>query len=440
MKTIERYVLGSFLSAAFLSWVVLTFVLSIGLLVKVTSLIAKGMAIAVVGRYFLAGVPETIGFTIPLAVLVGSLLVFGRLSTDSEIAAMRACGINLLRVMFAPLVIAMGLSFVCFYIQGEIAPHSEETRAELAMNASSNMGLDLMEPGMFNDGPNRMKIWFSHRNGQWLNDLRIYDKTKAGLDREIRAARACVTRQGDNLKLDLFDAIIDPVDDEHPGAGHAARFSHEIVDAFKAANRPQKIRTSGSGQLRQMLPDALALLAAPAQAAASIVHSCPDCSRRDTKGKTTCRNPVHELARTILDASTSGDPVAQATQLKATCPACQAGTCIDPVHARTLLAADACARAQALPTEIRVELHKRAALACAAFCFALIGMPLGIRAHRRESTVGVAMGLGIALLFYLSMILADALKHSPQLHPELLVWLPVAVCICVAAILIPRNQ
>ena len=438
MKTIERYIVSSFLTAFFLCWLVLTFVLSIGLLVKVTSLIAKGMPVAVVGRYFLTGIPETTGFTIPLAVLIGSLLVFGRLSTDSEIAAMRACGINLLRVMLWPLILAMGLSLICLHIHNEVSPRCEEARTMLALNATSDLGLDIMEPGVFNEGPNQMKFWFQSRDGQWLTDLRIYDKTKAGLDREIRAEHARVSRQGSNLKLDLFDAIIDPLDDDHPGAARAARFAHEIVDAFKPASRPKKVRTSGSGELRQILPEAVVLNADLTQAAA-IIRACPDCAQYDAKGKVICRNPVHELARLLKDEKGLSDPVL-AKRLKATCEACRTRTCTDPNHARILLAADARERAKALPTEIRVELHKRAALACAAFCFALIGMPLGIRAHRRESTIGVALGLGIALLFYLAMILADALKRSPELHPELIVWLPILICMLVAAWLIPRNQ
>ena len=438
MKTIERYIVGNFLTAFILSWLVLTFVLSIGLLVKVTSLIAKGMPIEIVGRYFLTGIPETIGFTIPLAVLIGSLLVFSRLSTDSEIAAMRACGINLLYVMLWPLGIALGLSIFCLYIHNEVVPRGEETRAQLALSATSDLGLDLMEPGMFNEGPNQMKIWFASRSGQWLSDLRIYDKTKGGLDREIRAARARVTRQGDNLKLDLYDAIIDPVDDDHPGAAHAARFAHDLVDAFKSANRPRKVRTSGAGELRQMLPEAEALQADPAQASL-ITSRCPDCAQRNAKGKSICRNPVHELARALQNAKGQYDPQL-ITRLNSTCPACRAGTCTDPNHARLLLMANAYQQAQGLPTEIRVELHKRAALACAAFCFALIGMPLGIRAHRRESTIGVGIGLGIALIYYMAMILADTLKRNPGMHPELITWLPAMLCVVVAAVLIPRNQ
>jgi lipopolysaccharide export LptBFGC system permease protein LptF len=438
MKTIERYIVSSFLTAILLCWLVLTFVLSIGLLVKVTSLIAKGMPVGVIGEYFLTGIPQTIGFTIPLSVLIGALLVFGRLSTDSEIAAMRACGINLLRVMLWPLLLAGGLSLICLQIHNEIAPRSEEARLQLALNATSNMGLDLMEPGTFNDGPNQMKIWFASRDGEWLSDLRIYDKTKSGKDREIRATRARVNRQGDNLRLDLYKATIDPMDDEHPGAAHADRFSHEVPDAFKAARRTQKVRTSGSRELRQLLPVAEKLHADTSQAAA-MVRSCPDCSQRTSKGKSACRNPVHEMARILQQSPGLYDPTL-VKRLKTTCQECRARGCADPSHARILLAANAYARLQGLPSEIRVELHKRLALACAPFCFALIGIPLGIRSHRRESTAGVAIGLGIALLYYVVMILAEALKRTPALHPELLVWLPAAICVALAVWLIPKNQ
>ena len=386
MKTIERYVAGSFLTAFFLAWLVLTFVLSLALLVKVTTLIAKGLPIGIVGRYFLTGIPETMGFTIPLAVLVSALLVFGRLSADSEIAAMRACGINLLAVMRWPLLFGALMSGACLYLHNEVTPRCEAVRSNLVNEARSDLGLELMEPGRFNDGPDHMKIWFAHRDGEWLTDVLIFDKTKAGLDREIRARRARVGQRGRDLTLDLYDVWIEPFYEDRPGAARAARFSHVVPDAFKPANRPVRVRNFGFAELRRNLAEADAL-----------------------------------------------DDPALAARVLAQCPDCRRKICKDPFHGRVL-------EAHRRHSELRVELHKRLALASAAFCFALIGMPLGIRAHRRESTIGVAIGLGIALAFYLAMILGDALRRSPDLHPHLILWAPVALCVLVAIWLIPRNQ
>ena len=438
MKTIERYVGGNCLTAFLLAWLVLTFVLSIGLLGKVTSLIAAGMPVAVVGRYLLTAIPETMGFTIPLAILVAALLVFGRLSADCEISAMRACGINLLRVMLWPLVFAGLMALFCLYLNNEVTPRNDLTLDQLRADARVDLGLDAMEPGKFNHAPGNMSIWFARRNGDWLYDVLIFGKATNGVDREVRANRTHLIEQGQDLRLDFYDVWIDPFADDRPGAARAALFSHTVVGAFKPANRLRKVRNYDFHGLVRALREAEAMAADP-RAAARLVQDCPACQPPNAHDPPPCPDPVHRLAREWSKAAPLADP-ALVGRLLQTCTNCVQGTCDDPNHARIRWAAGVSSQVQALPMEIRVELHKRMAFASAAFFFALIGIPLGIRAHRRESTVGVAVGLGIALAFYLAMILADALKGHPALHPHLLCWIPVAVCTAVAAVLIPRNQ
>ena len=69
----------------------------------------------------------------------------------------------------------------------------------------------------------------------------------------------------------------------------------------------------------------------------------------------------------------------------------------------------------------------------------LIGVPLGIRAQRKESTVGMAISLVVALTYYLCVILANSLDKYPGCQPYVLVWLPVVVCGVLATILVPKN-
>jgi lipopolysaccharide export system permease protein len=438
MKTIERYVSGSCLSAFLLAWLVLTFVLSVGLLVKVTSLIAKGMSVAIVGRYLLTAIPETLGFTIPLAILVAALLVFGRLSADSEIAAMRACGVDLLQIMRAPLGFALAMSLLCLYLNNEVTPRNDRRLDLLRAQASADLGLDAMEPGKFNDGPGGLAICFARRQGDWLYDVLIFGRATNGVEREVRAARARIVEQGDDLQLDFYDVWIDPFADDRPGAANAARFSYTVAGAFRPANRPRKLRNDGFRELLVHLREARAMASDP-RAAARIVAACPSCRPEDPRREPPCTDPVHRLARDWIRAAPLSEPEMHAALLRQ-CPHCRAGACDDPNHARVRRAAEKRRELLGLPEQVRVELHKRLAFASAAFFFALIGMPLGIRAHRRESTVGVAVGLGIALAFYLAMILADALARHPGLQPHLICWIPVALCTAAAAILIPRNQ
>ena len=65
-------------------------------------------------------------------------------------------------------------------------------------------------------------------------------------------------------------------------------------------------------------------------------------------------------------------------------------------------------------------------------------MPLGVTAHRRETSIGFAMGLIIAVSYFLFIIIGDTLRGNPNVHPELLVWAPNVLFIVLGAFLFRR--
>jgi lipopolysaccharide export system permease protein len=72
-----------------------------------------------------------------------------------------------------------------------------------------------------------------------------------------------------------------------------------------------------------------------------------------------------------------------------------------------------------------IEINQRTCLALSPLMFVLIAIPLGITSHRKESSIGMVMSLGIMLLYYLFIILSDTLDRHPQLHPWLIPWIPI---------------
>jgi len=359
LKTIERYVFGSFLSSFVLAFLVLSFVLTIGLLVQIIGYIMDGVPMSLVSEFCMVSLPETLQWSMPLALLVSSVLVFSRMSADSEIAAMRACGIHLLSVMKWPILFGLACTLLGFWVNNEIVPRGHEVRRTLKAKVSVGAGLSVLEPGRVIDDFPKVKLYFGSKEGNWLHDLVVLDYSNPKVDRMVTAKKALVTQRGSDVDLDLYDMTVDPVDEKHRTMARATRFVYTMKDAIRQggySRRPKDFR---------------------------FVEMCGEIRKAGRK----------------VDVARDAE--------------------------RQMLRREA--------SSLKVELMKRFVFAMASVCFVLIGIPLGIRSQRKESTIGMAISLGVSLGYYVVVILMLSFEESYVLHPELLIWLPVAVTLALAA-------
>ena len=74
--------------------------------------------------------------------------------------------------------------------------------------------------------------------------------------------------------------------------------------------------------------------------------------------------------------------------------------------------------------EAVVEFNKRFSTSLACCAFVLIAVPLGITAHRKETSVGFALSLAIAFTYFFFIIMADTFRNNPAAHPAVLIWIP----------------
>jgi lipopolysaccharide export system permease protein len=87
-----------------------------------------------------------------------------------------------------------------------------------------------------------------------------------------------------------------------------------------------------------------------------------------------------------------------------------------------------------------VEANKRFALALSCFAFTLLGIPLGLKSHRKESSIGIGISLLVVFFFYFFLILADSLVGHPQYRSDLIIWIPILLAEAAGFILLSRTD
>lgn len=367
MNTLQKHVTMDFLVIAGFTLAVFTFVLSIGVFLDrtVIGLLVKGIPLRPLLLVLLSGIPTILAYSIPISLLTASLLLFGRLSADGEITAMKSSGIPVGAVVRPLILLAVATTLVCVYLASVEVPESHFRRRALVSELGRDRIADLIVDGRFvRDFPG-LTIYIGRKKGPELRDIRIYERTKSGKTREIRAKTGTIesTPENPNLSIRLFQVIIDPLDEHRAGQAAFEEWPLTISDV-------RKVRRVMRHEEDMTTQDLLLRLAYPAPGAPAL--SPADQARQDTA--------------------------------------------------------------------IKLEISKRMALSVACLAFVCLGIPLGITAHRKESSIGVGVSLFVVLGFYVCIVIAESLEKYPAMHPEWLLWIPVAVSITLGSWLFRRLR
>ena len=132
-RIIDRYIVRETLSPILLSLLVFTFVLLIPPIMRdAQELIAKGVDGWTIAELMLWLVPQGLGITIPVAVLIGLLMGLGRLSGDREIVVMQACGVSTYRLLRPILTLALVSAAATCYTLVVLIPKANQAYREIA--------------------------------------------------------------------------------------------------------------------------------------------------------------------------------------------------------------------------------------------------------------------------------------------------------------------
>ena len=385
MKTLHLYLTRQVLATLLMTVAVFTFVLLIGSVLKevLPLLMNRQTTFFTVVKATALLIPFLLAFALPMGMLTATLLVFGRFSADQELTASRASGISLLSLA-APVVL---LSLICCGISAwmnlDLAPRSRVAFKNLLIQAGIRQPNALLPEGQFvKDFPGAV-VYVGKNDGRNLKDVLVYflkDGTNTFMQIAAPRGEFSVDKASQRAEIRLADArsltMIDGV--LRPQFYGSWTHQLDLSSAIRASKRA-RISDMSFRQLQQEL---------------------------------------HNIENQFTAPSWRQNP-----------------------NAPSAPAAAELRKQQALITSpLRLHLNRQLAFSFACLGFTLVGIPLGIRVHRRETNIGVAIALGLVVVYYSFLLVGQSLDSRPELYPQLIVWVPNFIFQAVGAILLWRAN
>lgn len=206
IKRLDTFILGKFLQLFVGAFFICLFVFVMQFLWRyVDDLVGKGLTMDVLGQFFWHVSVYLVPTSLPLAVLLASLITFGNMGENLELLSMKAAGVPLVRVMRPILLLIIPLSAFVFYFQNEISTNAQkQLRALLVSIKIAQPAVEIPEGVFYNMRDFNLYVVKKNAQTGMLYNTIIY-KMDQGFDRAqiVLADSAKIEMTADKMHMKL---------------------------------------------------------------------------------------------------------------------------------------------------------------------------------------------------------------------------------------------
>ena len=240
LKKLDKLILKAFAGPFLLTFAVVQFILLTHTLLKyLDDIIGKDLGISVLLQLLFYFSVLIVPVSLPLAVLLSSLMTYGNLGEHHELTAIKASGIALTRILRPVLLLVVGLAVGAFWFNETIVPRANLKAYSLLWDVrQQKLALDIRE-GVFYNGIPGYTIKVDRKtgeNGDRLHGVMIYDHTQKSGNATVMLAdsgRMFTRFNGAYLGLELFHGhnyVEQPDASDRAGASFFRQgFDHNLV-------------------------------------------------------------------------------------------------------------------------------------------------------------------------------------------------------------------
>jgi LPS export ABC transporter permease LptG/LPS export ABC transporter permease LptF len=365
MRILTRYILKEVISHSLLGLVIFTFVIYIPYIGRLLELAARHeLSTASVIFLLLAPVPGILVLTVPMSVLVGTLIGLSRMAADGEVIAARAAGIALGQFVRPVVIFAFlgwGLTSLMSLV---LAPQASLKLSRMEAQLKTSQAPYEIQPRVFIEQFPNLLIYLEDVSGsrnRWKGVF-IVDSTQRDAPTVTLAERGILVNDPSSggLTLHLEGGTTHETDPQHAERYSVVSFTATDIPILGASSDTQgpEHRAPGVQSLRELLAS---LQPRPA--------GVPPGRGLGTSGQPSAGSPGADERRAAL-----------------------------------------------------VELNYRLALPVASLVLAWVGIPLGLATRKGGKPVGVMLTLLAVFVYYVIMAFGLSLAKQGRLNPTVGLW------------------
>ncbi|SMD32533.1 lipopolysaccharide export system permease protein [Reichenbachiella faecimaris] len=211
MKKLDKLILKSFIGPFVITFLVAVFILLLVYMMKYfDDFIGKNIGFATLGELMGYFSINQMPMALPLAVLISSLMTYGKLGEHFELTAIKGSGISLIRIILPAFVFCVMLAIGAFVLNDRVVPTANLRAFSLLYDIKQTKpALDLREGQFYSGIPKySIKIDKKYPDGISIKNIVIYDHTEGNGNKRVIIADSCrmYSFMGDRyLKMDLFN-------------------------------------------------------------------------------------------------------------------------------------------------------------------------------------------------------------------------------------------
>ena len=442
MNTLNKYLIKQSFIPFVLSVGVITTVLFLQFLIRaIDRFLGKGLDVFTILEYLYLNLAWIIALSVPMSLLISSVMTYGRMSQENEITALKSAGVNLFSIIKPALWFGSIVGFLLCLFNNFINPDMNYNARLLARDIYQKKPELTIEPGYFVDMIPQYTMIVKELDGKEFKDVKIFSKNTQSEQTTIYAERGSLESKDGIITVNLQDGEIHEIDLENYDHYRKIKFgTHQIIISM---NDLLLNRTSESNRTdREMKVPAM--IEKIKQNKISIeqikkrIETVKSDIGIDSDSQIDLAGIMNQIQ--ILKDNTNPD-INENRDYNKEIPAAEYE---EKAKLRSLNN-----NARQFQNEFTlienyeknnnkflVEIHKKFTLAVACILFTLVGAPLGILVRKGGITIASALSIAFFLIYYILLIWGEQLADRALLNPAIGSWMPNIVLLIVGLIIL----